>query len=256
MKLECWQISPRALARMRAAERSLLLGLGHAVNEISVLNKLFYLSNNYDTTQPWTKHAHLTQGLVLARALTGKLLESWNLVQKGYLSSGLKKTYSPLLNAEASEALAHLKRYFGRENLIARIRNSFAFHYNAKALGELDVHSFDPEEMVFYMGDVNGNTLYYASECPVNRAILATIDPADPRVAFERLVDETQEVVTWVNECAQGIMAAIADLYLRNRDGSIETSELEIVNPRMAERVVVPFFLSHRKKKGNAKSSA
>ena len=67
MEILRWLLPKRRFPKMRESERTLFFLLGHAVNEINVLNKLFYFSNNYDHEQEWRRHAHLTQGLVLAR---------------------------------------------------------------------------------------------------------------------------------------------------------------------------------------------
>ena len=213
---------------MQTTERALFLLLGHAINEVNVLNKLFYLSNNYVEGDKWRQHAHLTQGLILARALVGKLSEGWNLLGEGYFGTHLSKTYDKLLNPEAVQALDSLKKHFGRKSIIRDVRNGFAFHYSFNEIANLKVNDLDESELLLYMGENNGNTLFYGSEYVVNLAIMQSIDSSNFTMAFEALVDETQSVVAWFNEAAQGIMAEIAEIYLRRRDGTVASEEIDI----------------------------
>lgn len=231
-------------------ERTLFFLLGHAINEINVLNKLFYLSNQYDVSDKWRRHAHLTQGLVLARTLTGKLWEAWELLTKAYFKTQLSKDYHVKLNDEAKNALKSLQKYFGRENLIKTLRNSFSFHYDVNEVSKLVPEEFDPDELISYMSQTNGNTLYYFSEYAVNVALLDSISHGDPAGAMEALIKESAEVVGWFNEAAQGIMVVAADQYLREDDGSVPLETIEIGPVPIAEEIQLPFYLESRLKPG------
>ncbi len=246
MKLYRWAIPTERIAKMRAAERALFFMLGHAINEINVLNKLFYLSNNYDPSDKWRQHAHITQGLVLARTLTGKLWEAWNLLGDAYFSTQLSKTYHEKLNDNAAAAIKALQKYFGRDTLIKTLRNAFSFHYDASELTKIDVTGLSSDELLSYVAETNGNTLFYFSEYVVNLALLESIAPGDPAKAMESLMDESAKVVGWCNEAAQGIMAEMADLYLRNADGTVPMEEIDIGAVPMAEDIAIPYFFDSK----------
>jgi hypothetical protein len=231
-------------------ERALFFLLGHAINEINVLNKLFYLSNQYDMSDKWRQHAHITQGLVLARTLTGKLWEAWELLTKGYFKTQLSKDYYVKLNDNAKNALKSLQKYFGRENLIKTLRNSFSFHYDINEVSKLVPEDLNPDELICYLSPTNGNTLYYFSEYAVNVALLDAISPGDPAVAMDSLIKESRELVEWFNEAAQGIMVVAADQYLRDDDGSVPLETIEIGPVPVAEEIQLPFYLESRLKAG------
>lgn len=256
MILYRWKIKPTHVAKMPSDERALFFMLGHAVNEINVLNKLFYLSNNYDASEKWRQHAHLTQGLVLARTLTGKLWEAWKLLGDAYFGTQLSKKYHGKLNENASAALKSLQKYFGRENLIKKLRNAFSFHYDTDEIAKIDVESLKADELLSYMAETNGNTLYYFSEYVVNLALLEAIAPGDPTKAMEALMDESAEVVGWFNEAAQGIMAEIADQYLLEDDGKITMEEINIGGVPMAEDIEIPYFFDSKLRANGGKLNA
>ena len=85
-------------------ERTLFVLLGHVVNEINVLNKTFYLATQFEEEPRWRVHAHISQSLVFARALVGKLNEGWELLQKGYFNSQLSREYDKHLDSHIGDA--------------------------------------------------------------------------------------------------------------------------------------------------------
>lgn len=87
------------------AERSLVVLLCHALNEVNTLNKLFFLCSQIDPEPRWIAHCQAAQAFMLARPLIGKLNEAWGVVQKGYFGTKLSMTYADLLELSAAEAL-------------------------------------------------------------------------------------------------------------------------------------------------------
>ncbi|MFI5295975.1 MAG: hypothetical protein ACHQ0Y_13245 [Thermodesulfovibrionales bacterium] len=168
MKVNRWQIDSKKLRVIPEDERVLFILLGHAVNEINILRKTFYLFSQFSEEPRWRAHVHTSQSLVFARILTGKLFEAWELLRKGYFGTRLSHEYDQHLDTEIKEALKSLKQYFGRDNLIDTIRNRFAFHYSPNDAKAILEHSLPNEEMVMYMAPDEANTLYYASEFVVN----------------------------------------------------------------------------------------
>jgi hypothetical protein len=77
VKVNRWRVDREKLRAIPENERALFVLLGHAVNEINILNKTFYLSTQFSEEPKWRAHAHVSQSLVFARALTGKLNEAW-----------------------------------------------------------------------------------------------------------------------------------------------------------------------------------
>lgn len=153
MKLHRLVLSAAKLNGVPASERALLIVVAHAVNEINVLNKLLLLCSAFDVEPKWRAHAHACQALVLARALTGKLNEAWEALQRGYFRSQLSRVYDSRLDEEATSGLSFLKTYFSRSNVVGIIRNKFAFHYSLDHANSEVPEDVPPEELAIYFGE-------------------------------------------------------------------------------------------------------
>ncbi len=132
MKINRWQLNKKKLQTTPKDERALFILLGHAVNEINILNKTFYLSTMFENESEWVVQIHVSQNLVYARTLIGKLYEAWQLLKKGYFQTKLSEKYDAQLETTVVDALKQLKKYFGPKNLIADIRNGFSFHCSSR----------------------------------------------------------------------------------------------------------------------------
>lgn len=244
MKIHRAQLGATKLSKVPENERVLFVLLGHFVNEINVLNKTFYLCSQFQDEPKWRSHAHTSQALVFARILIGKLYEGWELLRKGYFDSQTSKIYDERLNQEAKDALSNLKRYFGRANLIDTIRNKFSFHYSLPDTRVALARELDNEELLMYLADSNGNTLYYFSEYIVNTALLEAIEEGDTGKALERLIGESAKVVRWFNELASGIMAHVVDKYLLESDGKLMLESIDLGHVPVAEQIEIPYFFT------------
>jgi hypothetical protein len=120
------------LAKVPEAERTFLLLLGHLANELAVLSKLFLFCSEFESDDKWKRRAAPAQALVVGKLLVGKLSEGWELLQQSFFGSKLSQLFEPRLSPEAKEAIHHLKRYFGKENLIRNVRNRYSFHYSVE----------------------------------------------------------------------------------------------------------------------------
>src|SRR5262245_61827710 len=114
MKITRVQLSRKHLEAMPRAERTAVLLLGHACNEIGVLQKIILVATAYKT--PTSKVIDQVQGaqvLILLRVLVGKLHEAWRLFTKR--GQPLRIKYLPQLSAEATELLNSLGRHFAND---------------------------------------------------------------------------------------------------------------------------------------------
>ena len=108
-------LTKRSLAAMPAAERKLLLLLGHATNEINVFQKLVLMSGQGAYAPRLVDYVQAGQTLILMRTLIGKLSEAWDLFRVRFLKERqLADLYLPMLSDEAVAALEILKKHFGR----------------------------------------------------------------------------------------------------------------------------------------------
>ena len=244
MRIHKSKIKIADLKKVPELERALFVMLGHLVNELNALNKTFYLCSQFKEEPKWRTHAHTSQALVFARILVGKLHEGWELLRKGYFESKISKRYDEKLNEEAKNGLGKLKQYFGRDNLIKEIRNNFAFHYSVEDAKSALARELDEDELIMYLAENSGNTLYYFSEYVVNYALLETIEKGDPGKALERLISESAKVVSWFNDLASGFMAHITEEYLLEKDGKLSLEPIELGEVPIAEKVEIPYFFT------------
>jgi hypothetical protein len=252
MKIHKWKIKLTDLRKIPENERVLFVLLGHLVNELNVLNKTFKLCSQFPEEPKWRTHAHTSQALVFARVLLGKMYEGWKLLEKGYFHSQLSRHYHDKLNEEAKEGLGKLKQYFGKgDNLIKEIRKKFAFHYSLEDVKSALGDELDEEELVIYLAETNGNTLFYFSEYIVNHALLEAIVKDDPEKALERLINESSKVVSWFTDVATGITAQIAEEYLLGSDGRPPLEPIELGSVPIAEQIEIPYFFTSDLSRGD-----
>lgn len=226
------------------AERSLLVLLGHAMNEVNVLTKLFLISSRFEKEPRWYAHGQSCQALVLGRTLTGKLHEIWQFIAKGYLRTPLSRKYSAHLDDEGQQALALLKSYFGRKNLITTVRNSFAFHYSLTAAETEVSDDVPPEELSIYFGPTNGTSLYQFSEQVMGMAMLRSINHTDNAAAFDALITDTSSVTSWLNSFAQRLMYLILETALGQAAMQEMLRPMKVSAPHSATQVRLPYFVN------------
>jgi hypothetical protein len=163
------------LQQMPESERAFLLLAGHMQNELNSLYKVFaWCLHGPDAISSIERLADGLQAQIYARLLAGKLLEAWNALGTAFFRAGISRRIEASLHPVAREALAKLKMYFGKPNLIYliyRVRNSFAFHYDAKELERHWAKVADNPNFEIILGGTVGNNLDVASELVVNTAL-------------------------------------------------------------------------------------
>jgi hypothetical protein len=202
------------LDRVPEMERRLLVLVAHAANELNALAKLFHFAAGSATEAGLLGQAETTQALVLARVLTGKIHEFWQMLQGTFFGTQLSRDYQLSLDADALSALDELKRYFGRENLVATVRNKFAFHYSADQLDAGYAALVDGDPLQIYLAKHNANTLFAFADTIAGRSMLEAIKPGDPAGAFDSLVAQTSKLVGVIGEVAAGLMVVCMHRHL------------------------------------------
>lgn len=235
-------LSKEQLSKIPEPERNLFVLLGHSANEVNVLAKLFHFCAGNHSKEPLLEKAAHTQALLLGRLLTGKIYEFWQLMQTGYFANPLSRTYHEALDSEARSALDAMKRYFGRDNLVARVRNGHAFHYDVKQIADGFRTVVEGDALDIYLSDMNANSLYAFADKIAGRAMLEDIRLGDPAAAFGMLVSETSRAIGWINILTGTLMVTCLERNLgRNLYSSAAVIELEGVPSSQA--VSIPYFV-------------
>ena len=118
------------LAKIPLNERLFYFLASQLANDLNALTKLLWFAfNEYRTTDGLIQKAALSQVLLITKLLAGKLYEGHKLIAKMYSGKKLHQKYQTMLNDDGRTALQQINSYFGRNNLIKKIRNEFAFHF-------------------------------------------------------------------------------------------------------------------------------
>jgi hypothetical protein len=241
------------LAAMPEAERSLLLLLGHASNEINVLTKLILMTRKDDPPVKLIDHVEAGQILVLMRVLIGKLHEAWRLFGKRFQADrAIREKYSPQLSPKATGALTELNRHFGNGSLLTRIRNNISFHYvDDNDLIEANFQRLpETEAWDFYLSEAIVNSFYFASELVVQGGLsslsmgkpaptVPTTDFSDDAAAFRKIYDAVIEISCHITELFGQVIAEIVEAHIPD----VEVTTVEIPNGPKLSTYSLPFFV-------------
>jgi hypothetical protein len=176
-------LTKERLSQLPSDTRTLLLLLGHASNEIIVLQKLVMLVPKGRTESHLVNIVDAGQAFILMRLLCGKLSEAWELIVKRVLQNKfVSQRYLGAMSADGQEALQSLKKHFGQSSPLTKIRSQLAFHYADKTgLIEQNFNALPSEHpWDFYLSDTHANSFYYASELVITAAALSLASPLSP----------------------------------------------------------------------------
>jgi hypothetical protein len=236
-------LSKAQLDAVPEAERSLLVLMGHAANELSVLSKLLHFCARAESKAPMIMQAENAQALVLGRILAGKIYECWNLMQAGFFGSGISRTYHSKFDADELSALDALKRYFGRDNLIAKVRNEHAFHYDVSQV-KAGYHTLvDGDPLDAYLSRTNANTLYAFADTIAGRSMLESITPGDPKKALDALFRETSQAIGWINTVIGAVMSTCLEAHVGGDLYGLGAKIVEIEGAPNSQVVSIPYFI-------------
>ena len=241
----------KQLADIPKDERSLLLLMGHATNELNVLSKFILMMRKDD---PPTQVEDFTEGgqiFIVMRVLIGKLHEAWELLKaRAQSNKNVSEKYLKKLDDEAAAALKTLNEYFGKKNAVTEIRNKVAFHYKDK--DDLIEENFqrlpETEPWEFYLSKTHGNTFYYASEMVATGSALSLAGKIDEREqanlagdikAFSELSRAVLEVSKNITTLFSWLISDIVTAYVPEPEVKIEQFD---DGPKLSEFALPYFF--------------
>ena len=255
MQIHRFLIEQDRITAIPEGERALLFVTAHALNEINTLNKLLTVAVRYETEPVWHAHAQATQALVVARVLLGKLYEMWEAIRAGYFATKLGQTYGRILDPESKAALALLKTYFGRKNLVKTVRHGFAFHYSLAEARKPLPRQLPAEELAMYLHESSSNSLFVFAEVALNSALLDGISPGEPEAAFEQIFTETSNVVDLLSTFGRGIVYAILMKHIGADELVQQRLLIDIGEPPAFDTVKIPFYLGPKSQKPPSSSA-
>lgn len=231
------RLNKAALAAVAVHERNFFLEATHVVNELNLLQKLAVWSMR-PSENPHVVMAQACQTLVLLRLLVGKLNEANELVRSAYNATQLSREYNSELSTQASEAAREINRYFGRANLVHRVRNGVAFHYSAEAMDGALQQISPEDELEVFAAERLPNTLYVFSELLVTHSMLGD----EGLGGFERFMDEVIQVSHWFLRFLDGFIEAFLARHGKDLFDDDGSEYLEVPITEKFENVVLPWF--------------
>lgn len=243
MKLFQVTIAREDFDKIPEDERTLLILLGHVANELNVLARLFHWSSSAEDTSAIEEKGNNTLIFTVIRIFTGKLHEAWQLLTKAFFSSNMAKSYEQEMSDEDKEHLNELKQYFSKKNLIATVRNGYAFHYTPDQVSSSYSSVPVTEELHIYLGDTDLNSLYYFADAITNRALLHAINPGDHGAAMEQLRVDTTRIHAAFFHVISALIVIGVKRHLGQTLEELDTVEVEIKPALDSEAVRIPFFV-------------
>jgi hypothetical protein len=235
------------LMAMPEKERSLMMLLGYASNQISFFAKLVLLSSNKDSPTEMEQKLSGGQTQMSLRILIGVLNEAWELVRKRFLGAPFGKAYRPLLDDQGKESLARLNKRSGAGGLFSDLRNAWIFHHpdvDGVAEEACSAALADPMcdlEWNWYFSPTNYNSFFYPSEMVALHGIAQILEAQDLIEAQQKLMPSVIDVATDMNHV---IHAIVAVLYTENISRELLSDGLaDITTAPSIFDVWVPFFV-------------
>lgn len=239
-------MTKETLAKMSLEERTLFLLLGYASNQVNVLWKLVIIATNETPDNPVEQRVSGAQTQMLVRLTIGAMWEAWLLVEKRFLGGMIGRDYVKLLDKEASEGLARLKKYFGTSRLSA-IRNKFAYHHPTNEEMEaafqtaVNANSDDLDWSIFFNRALL-NTSFFVSDYVLIHGIANVLNEADVNVAHQKMMGDLAPVANDLSEFTFGFAKAIFQKYI-NRDELEMNLVAKIANAPDIDDVRLPYYV-------------
>jgi hypothetical protein len=107
-------VEKERLRAMPKDERVLLLLLGYASNQLSMLQKLLIFATNITPMKELEQHVTGAQTQMLVRLTVGALNETWELVRTRFIETKISRDYLNRLDSGGRKAFEALKQQFER----------------------------------------------------------------------------------------------------------------------------------------------
>jgi hypothetical protein len=237
MKIHTIQVSKAELDKIPKMERAFYVHVGHIRHELMVLKKLLEISAQETSKSAVLQDVGLSQQFIISRLLAGKIWEGWQLMSKAYFATKLSHTIGQDLPEDTKEALANLKKYFSaKNNIIKRMRNEFAFHYDPLSVRAQMSRVEETDILKIYVADTT-DVFFQLSEIIVGSAMLEAVQPGDFVDAAEKFFHEVMKLSGQLVDFCDGCLHHMIETYIGYQPDQTEVLEL----PKCKD-LRLPFF--------------
>jgi hypothetical protein len=239
-------ITRQVLSALPRAERDFFLLAGHMLNELSSVRKLFAWCSrghaDHAPPKPFEGNISTAQAMIYARVLAGKEWEAWDVLGKAFFGTKISQHLEPRLPLESQTALKGLKTYFNSANLIFAVRNSFAFHYSAEAIGATWERAAAEPFCETILGGNIGNNFYLAAETAANVAVFSSVEPNNPQAGMGRFLNDVGETSDQFIAFLEGVNIALYEMSTGQKLSWDAGVMDEVFPSRTFSQVSVPHF--------------
>jgi hypothetical protein len=174
-------IDDGAIRALNVRARNQMFGCMHAHNELTALNRLLMFSMNETGSGELHDSAYSAQMWCILQLLSGKLFETWKMINGSVLSGKKGDAILHALDAAQTASVSWLRNYFGDRNYksspLKFVRDTTAFHYGGLDFGE-SLKNLAKGESDIFLAQRPANTLYWIGTALVFRTLYAKIAEA------------------------------------------------------------------------------
>ncbi|HUT55733.1 MAG TPA: hypothetical protein VM658_20250 [bacterium] len=228
---------------MEREELVLFLYAGMMLNEINMLSKWMGFCRKQFNDE-LEKRAQEAQYIFCLGILIGKLNECWDFLKRNYFGNKLSEKYDGKLDDEAKEAKEKLNQYFGRKNIIHKIRNELAFHYSNDNVITMNsiiddmIQKPSPDKTFdIYLSRAQGFSLFYSNHELMTSCLIKIVDDPDFQEAGRKLSDEVMDIANKLIVFLNYLL-----FVLINNPQQWNTQEIESPRGIKPEQAFLPFF--------------
>lgn len=242
-RLVAVRFTKRQLLKLSKPERELLLRLGLALNDLLLFQRIWAAFYYREPKTQLAIEAHTIQSIGALLVLVGKIHEACEVFRKRFLSSPIGREYLRNFSPRQQTAVATLKKLLGSDNLVSKIRNSFAFHYHDEDLSPFIDQLEDKDVLSMYLGDPDGNSMHMFASEPMLRSLLAATGEATPQAGLKRIQDFAGNITEALGHWAAAVQIVAVRKILgdRYRPEDCEIAENEYL-PQ--DKIAFPFFMA------------
>jgi hypothetical protein len=243
MELTIVSIPKAKLDRIPEIERAFYIHIGHLRNEVWVLTKMLGWSFNSHVGNRVVIDVNVSVSLIIERLLAGKLCEGWALLRRAYIDTSVKLSIEKNLSDETREAFGNLEEYFSkRDNIINKIRNRFAFHYDPQKVKEELSSLKETDKLEVCVAERSSNMFYSMSETIANSAMLDSVQSGDYDAAAGRLAKEILDISRQFITFCDGCLTHMSEKYLGSSAEELHIEKVEIPEPPSHTEIQLSFF--------------
>ncbi|KDB03666.1 hypothetical protein U879_10855 [Defluviimonas sp. 20V17] len=235
----------------------------HAHNELGVINRILRFTLNKVGAGELHDDAHNVQMWTILQILTGKLFETWNMIDKRFLKCVPEDSAITALSEAHRKDLEALRDYFGGSdnatNALEIIRNKTAFHYDKLNLGEA-IGSVASEESRIYISEHPANSCYYVGSALVFRSAFSMIadklsdaiglSPSEKMArGFTLAIEDINRINLLVHNVLYGFISGLLEAVVGGPLAEEEQVGIQVTDVPHPSSVLIPMFISVRQPK-------